>query len=145
MQVPLLLRSSMSFAFPKLASKYFTHAFFQRDLSKIAPRNIYSSTRGPLPSIVTDTVADAILKLVVSSIAERRDFASLKAAPRDRVTWRLTFMISERPFRRKKRSLRLTAAMPVTRYSMDNFSSHLLLRFLLILLFLFYQSLQKPN
>ena len=41
------------------------------------------------------------------------------------------------------RILRLTAAMSVTRHLMDNFNSHLLLRFLLILLFLFYQSLPK--
>ena len=75
-----------------------------------------------------------------NSGAEWREIARLRAAPRDRVVWRLTFSVSKRPFRRKKGSLQLSAAIPVTRHSMDNFSTHLLLRFLLILLFLFYQS-----
>ena len=37
------------------------------NLSRLAPRNVYSATSGPLPEIVTENVPDANLELVVRS------------------------------------------------------------------------------
>ena len=48
-----------------------THAFLM-NLSRLAPRNVYSATSGPLPEIVTENVPDANLELVVRSEIRHR-------------------------------------------------------------------------
>ena len=42
------------------------------NLSRLAPRNVYSATSGPLPEIVTENVPDANLELVVRSEIRHR-------------------------------------------------------------------------
>ena len=48
-----------------------THAFLM-NLSRLAPRNVYSATSGPLPEIVTENVPNANLELVVRSEIRHR-------------------------------------------------------------------------
>ena len=47
------------------------HAFLM-NLSRLAPRNVYSATSGPLPEIVTENIPDANLELVVRSEIRHR-------------------------------------------------------------------------
>ena len=48
-----------------------THTFVM-NLSRLAPRNVYSATSGHLPEIVTENVPDANLELVVRSEIRHR-------------------------------------------------------------------------
>ena len=123
-----------------------THAFLM-NLSRLAPRNVYSATSGPLPEIVTENVPDANLELVVrSEIRHRMEglFGQSKRCAKGQ-SYMETFCLQNVHLgARRGPSVLLQLCLSQLEMLRRQFQPpYLLLRFLLILLFLFYQSLQK--
>ena len=93
--VLLLVQATMSILIP---NKYFTYAFLVRDSSKIVPRHIYSATRDPLSSIVTENVAIASTEPIMVRSSEASNLASGRAAHGERFAQCFDILISERTF-----------------------------------------------
>ena len=106
------------------------------------PRHIYSATRDPLFSIVTENVANASLEPIMVRSSEVRNLASGRAAHGDRL--QNVFVFRTYLWRREWSRRYCSPACHMT-LSHGQFNNHLLLRCLLFLLFLLYQSLQKTN
>ena len=108
---------------------FYVHGILLSNLSKIASMNIYSATRSPLPSKITDNAAHASLKLVVSANSKwSRGFCPCKSRAKKQRCIKID-LFGLRTSLSTQEAIPPPAAIPVTRHSLNNFSSHLLLRF----------------